>query len=46
MSGNEQIRAQVAYANERHNEDVEMLDDLPSTAPLEGTRGQTFFQDD
>lgn len=45
MSGNEEIRVQVAYANERHMEDVEMLDQMPSTAPLEGTR-ETFFRDD
>ncbi|KAH7348931.1 F-box/WD repeat-containing protein-like protein [Rhexocercosporidium sp. MPI-PUGE-AT-0058] len=45
MSGNEDMRVQVAYANERHMEDVEMLDQMPSTAPLEGTR-ETFFRDD
>ena len=45
MIGNEEIRVQVAYANERHMEDVEMLDQMPSTAPLEGTR-ETLFRDD
>lgn len=48
MSGHDDVGADLAYGSERLMEDVDMLglDPLPSTAPLEMTRGQTFFQDD
>ncbi|PBP17209.1 WD domain and F-box domain containing protein [Diplocarpon rosae] len=45
-SGNEEMRGHVGYASEGTMEDVVMLDQMPSTAPLQATRRQTFFRDD
>ncbi|EKD18840.1 uncharacterized protein L3040_004107 [Drepanopeziza brunnea f. sp. 'multigermtubi'] len=46
MSGNDDVGVGLSYGIGRHIEDVDMLDPVPNTAPLVGTRGQTFFRDD